>query len=172
MPFVEVFAPAGSVSGEQRDQIAKRLAHDVMIAEGAPDTEHARSISWLIWNEGNLWSIGGELVDGNEPARYVVRITMPGPALTDEKRKKIVAAATQVLADADPDPDRLYNTPSTFVLLNEVPDGRWGSVGQVLTFNDIAGYVATGVPGGLSKDEVESQFGLSNEADREPVAAG
>ncbi len=169
MPFVEVFAPEGSVSGEQRDLIAKRLVHDIMEAEGAPDNEHARAISWLVWHDSSVWSVGGELVGTEEPARYVVRITMPAPSITDEKRKKIVAAVTQVLADADGDPDRLYNSPATFVLLNGVPDGNWGSAGQVLTFNDIAGYVLSGIPGGVPKDEVERAFGLTETPERESV---
>ncbi len=170
MPFVEVFAPKDSISTEQRELIAKRLVHDVMEAEGPPDNEHARSISWLVWHDSSVWSVGGELVGTEEPPRYVVRITMPAPSLNDEKAKKIVAAVTQVLADADDDPDRLYSTPSTFVLLNGVPDGNWGSVGQVLSFNDIAGYVLSGVPGGVPKEEVERAFGLSDAArDRVPV---
>lgn len=172
MPFVEVFAPTGSVPTEQRDLIAKRLVHDVMKAEGAPDTEHARAISWLVWHDASVWSVGGELVGAEDPARYVVRITMPAPSLTDEKRKKIVAAVTQVLADVDDDPDRLYNSPSSFVLLNEVPDGDWGSIGQTFTFDDIAGYVLTGVPGGASKEEIDRGFAAADEAKRESVPVG
>ncbi len=168
MPFVEVFAPQKSVPIEKRDQIAKQLVHEVMKAEGAPDTEHARAISWLVWHDASVWSVGGELVGSGEPARYVVRITVPAPALDDEKRKKIVAAATEVLAKADDDPDRLYNSPSSFILLNEVPDGDWGSIGQTFRFEDIAGYVLTGVPGGASKEEIDRGFNPEEEA-RESV---
>jgi phenylpyruvate tautomerase PptA (4-oxalocrotonate tautomerase family) len=165
MPFIEVFSPAGAVSPEQRDRIAERLIPEVMNAEGGPDNEVARSISWVVWHEPTLWSIGGKTVGGDELPPYVVRVTVPAGGLNDAKRAEIVKRVTRVLADADAQPERLYDVPlASFVLLNEVPEGNWGSVGQIFRFSEIASYILTGSPGELDERQVNEAFGLSHRA--------
>ena len=172
MPFVEVFSPKGAVSEDQRNRISERLVREVMEAEGAPDNEIARSISWLAWHEPVIWSIGGRDVGDGEPGRYVVRVTVPAGSLTDEKRAEIVRRVTQVLSDADHDPGRLFALPiSSFVLLNEVPEGNWGAVGQVVGFSDIASFILTGTPGQMDEDAVRKAFALEGEAAEEPAPA-
>lgn len=155
MPFVEVFSPPGSPRPEQRQKIAERLVGEVMAGEGAPDNEFARSISWLVWHDLQAMSVGGKPANGTEPPRYVVRVSVPAASLTDEKRDSIVKRVTRVLAEVDDDPDRLYTSPSSFVLLNEVPEGNWGGIGRVVSFNEIASYVINGTLGGLSDDEIK-----------------
>ena len=153
MPFVEVFSTPGTPRPEQRKQIAERLVRDVMLAEGAPDNEHARAISWLVWHDLEAWSVGGRMTDAEEPPRYVVRISVPAASLTDAKREEIVRRVTRVLAEADDEPERLYTTISAFVLLTEIPEGNWGGIGRVVRFNEIASFVMTGATAGLNEEE-------------------
>src|SRR5437867_13335181 len=120
MPFVEVFSTPGTPRPDQKAEIAKRLVAEVMAGEGAPDTEHAREISWLVWHDLGAWSIGGRAVAGDEAPRYVVRVTVPAASLTDEKRESIVSRVTRVLADADDDRERFYSSVASFVLLTEI----------------------------------------------------
>ncbi len=169
MPFVEVYSQAGSVSEDRKSRIAERLVAEVMRAEGAPDNEQVRSISWLVWHEPTLWSIGGRPVGAGDSPRYVVRVTVPAPALDDAKRAEIVRAVTQVLAEADDDPERLLTSLDSFVLLNEVPDGDWGSLGQVFRFADIASYALTGAPGQLNDDEVRDALSIDRTGTAEPA---
>lgn len=172
MPFVEVFSPPGAVSAEQRKQIAEHLVPEVMKAEGAPDNEFARAISWLVWHEGTLWSIGGQIIEADEPPRYVVRVTVPAASQNDATRAAIVKAVTEVLADADEDPDRVRNGLASFVLLNEVPEGDWGSMGRIFSFKEIASFVLTGDPGLLDDEEVRQRLGLAKGGVREPATTG
>lgn len=154
MPFVEVFSTPGTPRPEQRRQIAERLVAEVMAGEGAPDTEYAREISWLVWHSVDAWSVGGRAMNGSEPPRYVVRVSVPAASLTDAKREDIVARVTRVLADADDEPERLYSSISSFVLINEVPEGNWGGIGRVFRFNEIASFVMTGAPDALNEADV------------------
>ncbi|MGH2685205.1 MAG: tautomerase family protein [Actinomycetota bacterium] len=171
MPFIEVFSPAGAVSAEQRERIVARLVPEVMDAEGGPDNEFARSISWVLWHEPTLWSIGGKTAGGDEPPPYVVRVSVPAGALNDAKRAEIVKRVTGVLAEADDQPDRLYSVPlASFVLLNEVPEGNWGSVGSVFRFPEIASYILTGSPGAMDERRVNEAFGLSDAAPPQPAS--
>lgn len=146
MPFVEVFAPQGAVRPDQQALISKGLVAEVMRGEGAPDTEIARAISWLVWHPVDHWSIGGQLIEPDEPPRYMVRVSVPAGSLIDEKRADIIARVTQVLADADDDGDRLYREPSAWVQLVEIADGNWGALGRVFRFADISELVSTGAP--------------------------
>jgi phenylpyruvate tautomerase PptA (4-oxalocrotonate tautomerase family) len=154
MPFVEVFSPPGTPRPEQRRRIADRLVAEVMAGEGAPDTEFARAISWLVWHDLEAMSVGGKAVSAGEPPRYVVRVTVPAASLTDAKREEIVRRVTRVLADADDDPDRFYNSPSSFVLLTEIPDGDWGGIGRIVRFSEIASFVLTGAPDAMSEADL------------------
>lgn len=151
MPFVEVFSTPGTPRPEQRKQIAERLVAEVMVAEGAPDNEYARAISWLVWHEVEAWSIGGRLASTDEPPRYVVRVSLPAAAVTDAKREEIVMRVTRVLADADDEPERMYTSISSFVLIDEVPEGNWGGIGRVVRFNEIASFVMTGETDGFDE---------------------
>jgi len=144
MPFVEVFAKRGSLTEKQRAHINDTLVAEVMMAEGAPDTETARSISWLLLHEVDTFVVGGQPVDPSEPARFVVRVGVPAGSLDDDKRADMVDRITRVLASSDDDPDRFYREPVAWVHINEIPEGNWGALGRVVGFADIAGYVITG----------------------------
>ena len=117
-----------------------------MKGEGAPDTEFARDISWLVWHDLISWSVGGRQTGYADAPRYVVRVTVPAASLTDEKREEIVSRVTRVLADADDEPDRFYSSVACFVLLTEIPEGNWGGIGRVVRFEEVMNYVTTGMP--------------------------
>jgi phenylpyruvate tautomerase PptA (4-oxalocrotonate tautomerase family) len=144
MPFVEVFVPAGSLSNDQRKVISERLVAEVMVAEGAPDTNTARDISWLLLHETDTWSVGGRPLSAEEPPRYVVRVGVPAGSMDDAKRALMVERVTAVLAEADGDPERLYKRPVAWVHIDEIPEGNWGAMGRVVRFPDIAEFVASG----------------------------
>ncbi|TMR96461.1 tautomerase family protein [Nonomuraea basaltis] len=141
MPFVEVFAPRGALREEQRTRLSEELVAEVMQVEGAPDTAAARSISWLVFHDVEAWSVGGLAVAADEPARYLVRVSVPAGSLDDGKRDEMMRRVTAVLAKADDDPDRLYTEPSAWVHIVEIPDGNWGAFGRVVRLPDIVNFV-------------------------------
>lgn len=144
MPFVELFVPKGSLDPERREEIGGRLVSEVMIAEGAPDTEAARSISWLVVNEIDAWFVGGRQLPAGEKPRYVVRVGVPAGSMDDDKRRDIVRRVTRVLADADTDPGRFAQATSAWVHINEIPEGNWGARGEIVRFEDIVTLVLGG----------------------------
>jgi phenylpyruvate tautomerase PptA (4-oxalocrotonate tautomerase family) len=146
MPFVEVFTKRGSLSEQQRTHISQELVAEVMAAEGAPDTEAARSISWLVLQEADTWVVGGRPIDASEPPRFVVRVGVPAGSLDDDKRADMIKRITRVLAASDDDPDRLHERPPAWVHINEIPEGNWGARGQVVRLADIVTYVTNGLP--------------------------
>ncbi|GAA2213373.1 hypothetical protein GCM10009850_088350 [Nonomuraea monospora] len=144
MPFVELFVPKGSLDQEHREKIGGRLVSEVMIAEGAPDNEAARSISWLLVNEIDAWFVGGRQLPAGEKPKYVVRVGVPAGSMTDDKRHDIVRRVTRVLADADSDPGRFAQPTAAWVHINEIPEGNWGAGGEIVRIEDIAAFVLSG----------------------------
>jgi phenylpyruvate tautomerase PptA (4-oxalocrotonate tautomerase family) len=139
MPFVELFAPKGALDTERGRRAKSALVSEVMRAEGAPDTQTARDISWLVVTEPDAWFVGGEPA-GDGPPRFVVRVSVPAGSLDEDKRLDLIQRVTRVLADAEDEPDRLYETPAVWVHINEVPEGNWGAFGRVVRLSDIIAF--------------------------------
>jgi phenylpyruvate tautomerase PptA (4-oxalocrotonate tautomerase family) len=144
MPFVELFVPKGSLDQERREKIGAQLVSEVMLAEGAPDTEAAKAISWLVVNEIDTWFVGGRPLPAGSNPKYVVRVGVPAGSMNDDKRRDIVSRVTRVLADADQDPDRFADPATAWVHINEIPEGNWGAGGQIVRIEDIVSLTAAG----------------------------
>lgn len=129
-PFVEVFAPHGTVTPEDRSRISTMLVTEVMRAEGVPETEPPRPSAWT---DIKYWA-AFQPTDSRVQAHYVVRISVPAASMTDEKRADIVARVNRVLADADAHRFRPHRTPTAWVQIMELadPDDR------VVRFAEIA----------------------------------
>ncbi|MEV4128132.1 tautomerase family protein [Nocardia sp. NPDC049707] len=144
MPFVELFVPKDSLDQERREKIGGQLVSEVMLAEGAPDTEAARAISWLVVNEIDAWFVGGRQLPAGEKPKYVVRVGVPAGSMNDDKRRDIVQRVTRVLADADEDPARFTQAATAWVHIDEIPEGNWGTGGEIVRIEDIVALVSAG----------------------------
>ena len=140
MPLVEVFTPTGALEEEQRAEISRQLMAEMISMEGVPDTPAVRSISWVLWRDIDDWWVGADKVSASDP-RYVVRVQTPEGSLEGSKRGEIVERVTAVIAKAEPDPDRLMRETALWVIIDEVPEGNWGSHGRVIGWSDIRAFL-------------------------------
>lgn len=135
--FTEVFVPKGALSREQLTRLAQRLTTKGL--HGGPSDEPGaadpgvldfmESITHVVVHEVDVWVAGGEPV--GTPARYVVRVHVPGPwrkALS----ASLIELITGALAEFDPDPDRLSDRPHAEVHVLGVPEGSYGAFGRTL----------------------------------------
>jgi YHS domain-containing protein/phenylpyruvate tautomerase PptA (4-oxalocrotonate tautomerase family) len=137
MMLIELFAPKGALSKEQRRDLGERLI-EVMSEESAPAEviEAWRGISQVVFHEPDTWIVGGRVVDPTEPPRYIVRVSVPG-AWRKEMSAHVISRFTQVLAEADENPQRLYLEPHAWVHIIGIPEGSFGAFGQVMRSTDI-----------------------------------
>jgi hypothetical protein len=133
MPFVEVFAPQGSVAADRQVELGNRLVTEVLRAGGAPDTGVA---PWPVWHDVSYWAVGGQPTNARELADYVVRISVPAASMTDETRADVVARVTKVLADHPS--GRRRRTPTAWVQFIETDDTA-GLRDPVVRFAEYAG---------------------------------
>ena len=148
MPLVQVIAPKDSVSKQRRKEISRALLDEVIEAEGAPDTPLVRSITWVMWHEIDEWWVGSAPLSADDPPRYIVQVGVPEGAMDDAKRQAMVERVTQVLAKADDDPDRFTREPAAFVIVDEIPDGSWGTTGRVICYPELVSLVKSDVGAG------------------------
>lgn len=138
MMLMELFAPQGALTEEQRLQVSEWLVAAVFQAEHAPAEllARGRALTQVMIHESAAL-VGGRPVDPTSPPRFVVRVSVPAGHNTDATRAELVKRVTRVLADIDDDPQRLYREPHAWVQIIEVPDGNMGTLGQVVRIGDI-----------------------------------
>jgi len=131
MPIFEVTYPEGALEPDARAKLLEDLTTVLLRAERAPDTEFFRNVTWSYVHElpqGSVLAAGRPVT---EPT-FRVDVTTPEGALSDRRRKELVAEATRVVREAadiaDEDALRVW------VLCHEVAEGSWGAGGHVVEF--------------------------------------
>jgi phenylpyruvate tautomerase PptA (4-oxalocrotonate tautomerase family) len=134
VPIFEVTYPEGALSPDNRSKLMEDLTTVLLRAERAPDTDFFRGITWSYVHELPEGAVhaGGRPV--TEPT-FKIEVTTPEGALSDRRREELVAEATKVVREAaglgEEDALRVW------VLMHEVPEGRWGAGGQVIRFQQL-----------------------------------
>jgi len=131
MPFMEITYPQGALSSDARATLTEELTTIMLRAERAPDTEFFRNVTWLYTNElpGDCVHAAGVPV---QAPTFKLDVTTPQGALSDRRRKELVAEASAAIREAAgiPEEDGLR----VWVLCHEVAEGSWGAAGQVIEF--------------------------------------
>jgi len=141
MPMLDAFIPEGALPKEAEQKLIAQLTDLLLKHEGAdPTNETARSIAWVFVHRPQVYVAGAPA----DAPRYRFLPSVPEGQFDDERRASMVAALTEAVLDAedgayDRDPSRIWVFP------NDIPDGRWGALGRIVTLADIAGFV-TGDP--------------------------
>ncbi len=131
MPFMEITYQQGALSAEARATLAEELTTIILHAERAPNTEFFRKVTWLYTNElpGSCVYAGGE---PTQAPTFKLDVTTPQGALSDRRRKELVAEATTAIREAADIPED--QGLRVWVLCHEVAEGSWGAAGQVIEF--------------------------------------
>lgn len=133
MPLMELTYQEGAISPETRDELVGNLTTSLLKAEGAPNTEFFRSVTWVLVNERPA-----ELVyAGDKSGAGVVKLDVVTPegALDDDRRQRMIEAGTAAIRDAFgiADEDAL----KVWVLCRDVVDGGWGAGGNVIHYKEL-----------------------------------
>jgi phenylpyruvate tautomerase PptA (4-oxalocrotonate tautomerase family) len=129
MPMIDVYAPAGAF--EDKHELARRLAAEVMAIEGVPDIAMFRQNTAAFIHELPADAIAN--VDGDSDYVRVQVLTNAG-GLDRNKQIDVVARLTELIAGAagkPPAPERIW------VVLTDALDGGWGLWGRAHTNVDL-----------------------------------
>lgn len=131
MPIMDVTYPQGALDDDARDALVDDLTTVLLRAERAPDTEFFRNVTWVYLHE--LPADGVRAAGRPVPApTFRVEVTTPEGALSDRRRKELVAEATRVVREhaGIPEAEALR----VWVLCREIDEGSWGAGGHVIEF--------------------------------------
>jgi phenylpyruvate tautomerase PptA (4-oxalocrotonate tautomerase family) len=133
MPLMELSYQEGAISPETRDELVETLTTSLLKAEGAPNTEFFRGVTWVLVNERPA-----ELVyAGDKPGAGVVKLDVftPEGALDDDRRARMIGDGTAAIREAFgiADEDLL----KVWILCHDVVDGGWGAGGNVIHYKEL-----------------------------------
>ena len=133
MPLMELTYQEGALTPGARDQLVENLTTNLLKAEGAPNTEFFRSVTWVLVNERPA----ALTYAGDKSGAGVVKLDVVTPegALNDERRAQMIEAGTATIREAFgfEDADAL----KVWVLCRDVVDGGWGAGGNVIHYKEL-----------------------------------
>lgn len=147
MMFVELFAPEGALSADQRRRVARLLGSVQALAPSEED--HAGvatvfgSMFHVVVHEPEVWVNADRLYEPGTPPVYVVRVHVPGPWRKDMS-ETVIAHVTKALTEVD---DR---EPEVQVHVLGVPEGGIGLHGQATTSTQLVELMSQPYEAGLA----------------------
>jgi phenylpyruvate tautomerase PptA (4-oxalocrotonate tautomerase family) len=134
VPTFSLTYPQGALEPDVRARLVDDLTTALLRAERAPETQFFRDITWAYVHE---LPAGAVLVAGAPAERPVFKldVTTPEGALSDRRRAELVTDATRLIREAAGIPHE--EALRVWVLMHEVPEGRWGAGGQVIRFEQL-----------------------------------
>jgi phenylpyruvate tautomerase PptA (4-oxalocrotonate tautomerase family) len=129
--MIDVTYPEGAVTPAARATMVQELTTALLRAERAPDTEFFRNVTWVYLHELPANAVLSAGTPVSEPT-FRVEVTTPEGALSDRRRKELVAEATGVVRTAAEIPES--EAMRVWVLCREIPEGSWGAGGHVVEF--------------------------------------
>ncbi len=140
MPVIEISLPEESLTTDRQEQLVNTLSNIVLKWEGALGNPRAAAgtLAYLYEAKTGTFAIGGKLQQPTDPARYRVVITVPFGGFNAERKLGLVEEVTRAMLEAEGAPYNDLNRFRVLCLIQEVPEGNWGSGGQILRLLDIA----------------------------------
>jgi len=133
MPKLELTIPADALSEDAQGQLARDLGAALLRAEGAPDTDFFRSITWA--HVHALPPSSMQTPDGVADPHAVIEISAPDGALSDRRKAGLVEETTRLVLEATGwDPAASWRV---WTLIRDVPEGNWGAGGQIVHFQQL-----------------------------------
>jgi phenylpyruvate tautomerase PptA (4-oxalocrotonate tautomerase family) len=130
MPNVEIRLPHGRYDADARQRLAKGLTSSLLAAEGLPENDTTRALTWVSVEESSPggWTIAAEPAEDRAEVHAFARITTFASLLDDERRAALLRTVNDAvveLAGGDP-----LGGLGVWTVIEEVPDGRWGVAGN------------------------------------------
>lgn len=134
MPTMDLTYPAGALTPDAKGALDQELTTILLRAEGAPDTEFFRTVTWLFHHVLPV----DDVVSAGAPAPaplFRLEVTTPQGALSDRRRKQLVTEATAAIREAAGIPEE--EALRVWVLCREIDEGSWGAGGHVIQFEQL-----------------------------------
>jgi phenylpyruvate tautomerase PptA (4-oxalocrotonate tautomerase family) len=133
MPRLDLTITDGVLSDEGKQELLRDLGATLLRAEGAPNTEFFRSITWAHLHELPAEAI--QTPDGEAEPHAIIDVSVPEGALNEERKARLVEEATKVVLEAAGWGEGAGVR--VWTLIHDVPEGNWGAAGQIVQFEQL-----------------------------------
>ena len=133
MPRLDLTIPADTLTDEGKQELLRDLGATLLRAEGAPNTEFFRSITWTHLHELPAEAI--QTPDGVAEPHAIIDVSVPDGALNEERKARLVEEATKLVLDATGWGEGAGVR--VWTLIRDVPEGNWGAAGQIVHFEQL-----------------------------------
>jgi phenylpyruvate tautomerase PptA (4-oxalocrotonate tautomerase family) len=152
MPMIDFTYQQGAIEPQALETAVKKLGQALLRAEGAPENERTRAVSWTFVHElpaGAIYASGAPA----EQLYYRVQLTPPEGTLLHGPgpvgygvRRQLIREVTEIVLEAEGSEYTPANAGRVWCLITEVREGYWGSIGTVLRTEDIAAFANDDLP--------------------------
>jgi phenylpyruvate tautomerase PptA (4-oxalocrotonate tautomerase family) len=150
MPVIRISYPSGALDGHQKAALAARLTDVLIKMEGGAGTQGGHGFATVLMTEvpADSWWVGGHL-DATfvaKAGKFLVDVSIPEGYMNAEHKSSVHASVNAAIVDVTGNKADPGAGGSILVIIQEVPEGNWGSNGKTISLGDIAETV------GLPKD--------------------
>jgi phenylpyruvate tautomerase PptA (4-oxalocrotonate tautomerase family) len=156
MPILQIYYPQGQLDHERKTTLAQKLTDIIIAIEGGAATNAGRAFATVMMNEidADSWFVGGRL-DATYVAKagkFVVYVTIPEGYMNAAHKTEVHSWVNAAIVDVMGCKDDPHAGANIMVVINEVPEGTWGSNGKTIGMNSISTAV------GISKESERFQW--------------
>jgi phenylpyruvate tautomerase PptA (4-oxalocrotonate tautomerase family) len=163
MPMVDLTMSTAALEPRALAIAVEAITTALIRAEGAPDNEVTRALTWVMVHEVDRVNVGGQ---PSASAVYRAIVTVPaGTALHGpgpgacSARKTLVRDVTDALLAAEGGVPEPADAARVYCIIQEVTDGYWGGLGTTFRMEDIAVAADAGPPAAAGDDVITQSIG-------------
>lgn len=134
MPLIVLTVPNDTLADEAVGGLVEQLSEAVRRWEGIADRPAARAAIWTLVDRRAIYAGGTPSPD----PRYLIRVTVAAGSLPEDRRAGLVGDMTRLVLEAEGASDDAAAGMRVWCHVHELPDGHWGSNGQLIPLRVIA----------------------------------
>lgn len=142
MPWAHVTYVSGSLTHEQKTELAEKMTAVLLDIEGGADTPGGRSIAWVLLHEldNDKWAIGGRFDQtyASAAGKFLVDVEVPEGSMTQERKSQVHAGVNGAILELTGTAGVPQAGRSVWVRVSEIPEGHWGTSGKTASVTGIA----------------------------------
>ncbi len=142
MPILQVYYPRGSLEGERKAALARRMTDVLLTMEGGAKTQGGLAFATVLFSEiaEADWWVGGR-TDATyvaPPGKFIVRVSVPEGYMNQTHKTEVHVAVNAAILDVLGTPGDPHQGASVLVIIDEIPEGNWGARGETISLANIA----------------------------------
>jgi phenylpyruvate tautomerase PptA (4-oxalocrotonate tautomerase family) len=142
MPVLQVYYPQGSLPGERKAALAKRLTDVLLTMEGGAKTLGGLAFATVLFTEvpESDWWVGGrtDTTYVAPPGKFLVRVSVPEGYMNKTHKTDVHVAVNAAIIDVVGTAGDEHQGANVLVIIDEVAEGNWGARGQTISLATIA----------------------------------